>query len=140
MTIYLKYFYNTDEHFFDPATITFCQSTFDQNLDDLRKFFMEDMDVNQVDVEVFVQNEFNKIWEAQKQHYPELLTDELKEQLKGKNKSQTWTICQKAFNIEGIKRDTKGIELKKEKDKLDLGLITEDEFNKRKEDLMKYIK
>ena len=60
MTIYLKYFYKTDEHFFDPATITFCQSTFDQNLGDLRKFFMEDVDVNEVDIEVFVQNEFNK--------------------------------------------------------------------------------
>lgn len=31
-------------------------------------------------------------------------------------------------------------ELKKEKDKLDLGLITEEEFNKRKEELIKYIK
>ena len=60
MTIYLKYFYKADEHFFDPATIAFCQSTFDQNLDDLRMFFMEDVDVNEVDIEVFVQNEFNK--------------------------------------------------------------------------------
>jgi CRISPR-associated endonuclease Csn1 len=61
-----------------------------------------------------LQNEFDKIWEYQKQYYSELLTDELKEQLKGKNKGQTWSICQKAFNIEGIKRETKGLELKKE--------------------------
>ena len=61
-----------------------------------------------------LQNEFDKIWEFQKQYYSELLTDELKEQLKGKNKGQTWSICQKAFNIEGIKRETKGLELKKE--------------------------
>ncbi len=61
-----------------------------------------------------LQNEFDKIWGFQKQYYSELLTDELKEQLKGKNKGQTWSICQKAFNIEGIKRETKGLELKKE--------------------------
>ena len=61
-----------------------------------------------------LQSEFDKIWEYQKQYYPEFLTDELKEQLKGKNKGQTWVICQKAFDIEGVKRDTKGFELKKE--------------------------
>ncbi len=59
-----------------------------------------------------LQNEFDKIWEFQKQYYSELFTDELKEQLKGKNKGQTWTICQKAFNIEGVQRSVKGFEQK----------------------------
>lgn len=59
-----------------------------------------------------LQGEFDKIWEFQKQYYSELFTDELKEQLKGKNKGQTWTICQKAFNIEGESRTTKGFEQK----------------------------
>lgn len=59
-----------------------------------------------------LQNEFEKIWEFQKQYYSELFTDELKEQLKGKNKGQTWTICQKAFNIEGVQRSVKGFEQK----------------------------
>ena len=54
MTICLKYFYKTDEYFFDPATITFCQSTFEKNLGNLRKFFMEDVDVNEVDMTLFL--------------------------------------------------------------------------------------
>ena len=41
---------------------------------------------------------------------------------------------------QGMTSDKALEELKKEKDKLDLGLITEEEFNKRKEELMKYIK
>lgn len=59
-----------------------------------------------------LQSEFDKIWEYQKQYYSELFTDGLKEQLKGKNKGQTWTICQKAFNIEGVQRSVKGFEQK----------------------------
>lgn len=59
-----------------------------------------------------LQREFDKIWEFQKQYYSEFFTDELKEQLKGKNKGQTWTICQKAFNIEGVQRSVKGFEQK----------------------------
>jgi hypothetical protein len=34
--------------------------------------------------------------------YPNILTDNLKEKFIGKNKSQTWAICQKPFNIVGI--------------------------------------
>lgn len=59
-----------------------------------------------------LQREFDKIWEYQKQYYSELFTVELKEQLKGKNKGQTGTICQKAFNIECESRTTKGFEQK----------------------------
>lgn len=61
-----------------------------------------------------LQTEFDKIWNVQKNFYAELLSDTLKEELKGKNKNQTWAICEKPFNIAGIKRTTKGAELKKE--------------------------
>ena len=59
-----------------------------------------------------LQSEFDKIWNFQTQFYPLILTNELKEQLKGKNKTQTWAICQKPFNIEGIKRASKTTEQK----------------------------
>src|SRR5690554_5121235 len=59
-----------------------------------------------------LQAEFDKVWNFQKQFYPEILTDELKGNLHGKNKTQTWAICQKPFQIIGIKRETKGIQQK----------------------------
>ncbi len=58
-----------------------------------------------------LQAEFDKIWASQQNFYPEILTLELKENLTGKNKVQTWAICQKPFGIVGIKRTTKGREL-----------------------------
>jgi CRISPR-associated endonuclease Csn1 len=61
-----------------------------------------------------LQAEFDRIWNFQRQFYPEVLTDELKEKLQGKNEKQTWAICQQPFDIVGIKRETKGEELKKE--------------------------
>ncbi len=59
-----------------------------------------------------LQAEFDKVWKAQRQFYSELLTNDLKENLQGKNKTQTWSICQKPFEIVGIKRKTKGNEQK----------------------------
>ena len=61
-----------------------------------------------------LQSEFNKIWNYQKQFYAKQLTDSLKDNLNGKNKSQTWSICAKPFGIVGIKRQTKGNELRLE--------------------------
>ena len=61
-----------------------------------------------------LQAEFDKVWKVQKQFYPDLLTDDLKENLKGKSKAQTWTNCQTPFEIVGIKRKTKGNEQKVE--------------------------
>lgn len=58
--------------------------------------------------------ELESVWETQRQFYPDLLTNELKEQLKDKNEKQTWAICEKPFAIEGIKRQTKGKDLQKE--------------------------
>lgn len=58
--------------------------------------------------------EFDKIWSFQQQFYPEVLTDNLKEELNGKGDKETWAICSKPFDIKGIKRNTKGWEQKKE--------------------------
>ena len=84
-----------------------------------------------------LQSELDRIWEFQRQFYPTVLTDEAKEEIRGKNKSQTWAILAKHFvwneetvnwdeneavtksnikakNLVGIKRATKGFELKRE--------------------------
>ncbi len=58
--------------------------------------------------------EFNKVWDCQRQFYPEILTEGLKDELRGKNEKQTWAICEKPFGIQGIKRSAKGDELRKE--------------------------
>lgn len=58
--------------------------------------------------------EFDKIWSFQRQFYPDMLTDSLKEELKGKGDKETWAICSKPFGIMGLKRKTKGWEQKKE--------------------------
>lgn len=59
-----------------------------------------------------LRNELDKIWETQSRFYPEILTPELKESLKDKNKGQIWKICQKPFDIVGIRREFKGKDLK----------------------------
>ena len=44
-----------------------------------------------------LQNEFNKIWEKQKEFYSEMLSEDLKEILRGKNEKATWAICKDYF-------------------------------------------
>lgn len=51
-----------------------------------------------------LESEFEKVWFVQSAFYPDLLTAELKETLKGKTEAQTWILCQKAFAIVGEKR------------------------------------
>jgi len=62
-----------------------------------------------------LQNEFDRIWNFQKVHYPEMLTDKLKDDLKGKSKKQTWVICKEPFQIVGISLKGKQAEQKLEK-------------------------
>lgn len=50
-----------------------------------------------------LQAEFDAVWKKQKEFYPEILITELKEELKDKNKGQTWKICEEPFGIVGIK-------------------------------------
>ncbi|WP_419213647.1 type II CRISPR RNA-guided endonuclease Cas9 [Maribacter sp. X9] len=52
-----------------------------------------------------LKTEFDTIWTKQKEFYPETLTQLLYQDLQGKNKNQTWAICSKPFQIEGIKLD-----------------------------------
>ena len=61
-----------------------------------------------------LQDEFDKVWNFQKQFYSEILTDDLKDKLQGKNGKQTWAICQEPFGIVGVKREGKRDEQKKE--------------------------
>lgn len=59
-----------------------------------------------------LQNEFDRIWNFQSQFYSSILTDSLKKNLVGRNKTQTWAICKEPFGIVGMKRSTKGREQK----------------------------
>lgn len=61
-----------------------------------------------------LQSELNKILDCQKQFYPEIITDDFKEQLTGKNSKQTWGLCRDFLKVEGKKRETKGAEQKLE--------------------------
>lgn len=58
--------------------------------------------------------ELNRIWECQRQYYPEILTDALRENLHGKNEKQTWAICHEPFGIVGMKRNGNKAEQKVE--------------------------
>lgn len=58
--------------------------------------------------------ELNRIWECQRQYYPEILTDALRENLHGKNEKQTWAICHESFGIVGMKRNGNKAEQKVE--------------------------
>ena len=61
-----------------------------------------------------LQNEFNKVWDFQKNFYPKILNDYLKNELEGKNQKAVWAICEKPFNLVGVKRDKSGFDKKLE--------------------------
>lgn len=80
-----------------------------------------------------LEDELNKIWKYQEQYYPKLLTTEVKDEIYGKNASQTWAILakhwvwnesykekgcnevvEKQCKLVGIKRTLKGEALKLE--------------------------
>ncbi len=61
-----------------------------------------------------LENEFDLIWNMQQTFYPDLLTEGLRDELKGKNEKQTWAISAKALSLEGVKHKLKGKELIKE--------------------------
>jgi CRISPR-associated protein Cas9/Csn1, subtype II/NMEMI len=44
-----------------------------------------------------LQTEFDRIWEKQQEFYPEILNNELKEELRGKKREAVWVICAKHF-------------------------------------------
>lgn len=59
-----------------------------------------------------LQKEMDLIWEKQKVFYSEILSDELYRSIQGKNKGTTWAICQRPFDIKGIKLEGKKPEQK----------------------------
>lgn len=61
-----------------------------------------------------LQNELYKVFDCQKQFYPAIITEDFKEQLTGKNGKQTWGLCRDFLKVVGIKRETKGAELRLE--------------------------
>lgn len=61
-----------------------------------------------------LQNEFDRIWNFQKEFYPEILTQHLKDQLINKNEKATWAICEKPMKLVGIKRGPKGRDIRLE--------------------------
>jgi CRISPR-associated endonuclease Csn1 len=61
-----------------------------------------------------LQKEFDNIWYKQKEFYPDILTDELKEKLHNKNEKTTWAILQEPLKLIGEKRTTKGDAQKQE--------------------------
>lgn len=60
-----------------------------------------------------LESEFDRVYTKQSEFYAEL-SIELKEELAGKNKSQTWAIIAKQYNLEGVGRKFKGKDLVKE--------------------------
>jgi len=71
-----------------------------------------------------LKDELKAVWEAQKNFYPEILTDALYVELQEKNKSQTWAICQKPFDIVGIKQKGNAIEKRLERYKWRVDALT----------------
>ena len=61
-----------------------------------------------------LQNEFDRIWNVQKEFYPDVLTGNLKDQLLNKNDKATWAICEKPMQLVGIKRVSKGADARME--------------------------
>ncbi|KFF09786.1 CRISPR-associated protein Cas9 [Chryseobacterium soli] len=51
-----------------------------------------------------LQSEFDKIWNFQKQFYPENFSDNLYKELQGKNKNATWKTLEIPFSLVGIKQ------------------------------------
>ncbi len=50
-----------------------------------------------------LKQEFDLVWSEQNKHYPHILSDKLYKELQDKNKSATWAILAKPFNLKGIK-------------------------------------
>lgn len=48
--------------------------------------------------------ELDAVWAVQSRFYPDLLTDELRDAINGKNEKQTWAICKAPLNLVGMKR------------------------------------
>jgi CRISPR-associated protein Cas9/Csn1, subtype II/NMEMI len=66
-----------------------------------------------------LQAEFERVYDKQMTYYPDILTSELKEELRGKKRDAVWAICaesfkEKGFELVGTKRQGKSAEQKVE--------------------------
>jgi CRISPR-associated endonuclease Csn1 len=66
-----------------------------------------------------LQSEFDKIWAKQQEFYPEILTEELKEELRNKKRDAVYAICVKKFvwkekHTEWSHEEAQNIEIEKE--------------------------
>jgi len=59
--------------------------------------------------------EFQKVWDFQKVFYLDIMTDDLKKELAGKNKTQSWSVCKDPFDLVGIKQNGKSHEKRLER-------------------------
>ncbi len=62
-----------------------------------------------------LQSEFDKVWNFQKNFYPEILTEQLYKDVQGKNKNATWAILKEPFSLIGVKQTGTAQEKKEEK-------------------------
>lgn len=62
-----------------------------------------------------LKEEFDHIWEYQQTFYPAILSSTLYNDLQGKNKGQTWKICEVPFQVVGIKQEGRADEKKLER-------------------------
>lgn len=54
-----------------------------------------------------LESEFSRVWSKQQEYYPEQLSDELFEKLRGKNSKATFAIMQEVLHLEGLPRASK---------------------------------
>lgn len=79
-----------------------------------------------------LQDEFDRIWKKQKEYYPEILTDALKEELRNKKRDAVWAICAKTFVWKEIHTEWNNEESKNEQIEKEHKL--EGVYSKRKRD------
>jgi CRISPR-associated endonuclease Csn1 len=109
------------------------EGTLIDGMDIAKRLYEEDLTPGQLSLQILqsgkkhlpdfyrsdLQAEFNKIWAKQKEFYPEILTDELKEELQGKKREAVWAICAKHFvwketHIEWNNEEGKNEQIEKE--------------------------
>ncbi len=78
-------------------------SLLQQNIKRLPDFYGSDL-----------KDEFNKVWNFQRKYHKDELTTNLYEKVIGRERKQTYAICEPVWQLEGLKRDKKGFDLKLE--------------------------
>jgi CRISPR-associated endonuclease Csn1 len=72
-----------------------------------------------------LKEEFDRIWNEQRNFYHEVLSNDLYKELQDKGKKATWAICKEPFDLKGIPLKGKAIDQRKEKYQLRASALTE---------------